>query len=206
MRALTSPLSRACLAAFVLTIATGFPAQAQVETFTPVTDAVLQNPDPADWLMWRRTLDSWGYSPLDQVDRDNVDTLRMVWSRALGPGRQQQGTPLVYNGVMYMPNPRDLIQAIDAATGDLIWEHRRNRPDDGDVNGRFRALDHETGEVLWEINLGSPVTGFPMSYAVDGTQYVAVSTGNSITTGALRVLTPELRPSSGNNIFVFALP
>ena len=76
----------------------------------------------------------------------------------------------------------------------------------GDVNGRFRALDHETGEVLWEINLGSPVTGFPISYAVDGTQYVVVSTGNSITTAALGVLTPELRPSSGNNLFVFALP
>ena len=76
----------------------------------------------------------------------------------------------------------------------------------GDVNGRFRALDHETGEVLWEINLGSPVTGFPISYAVDGKQYVAVSTGSSITSAALGRLTPELQPSSGNNIFVFALP
>ena len=66
--------------------------------------------------MWRRTLNGWGYSPLDQIDRDNVAGLRMVWSRGLGPGRQQ-GTPLVRNGVMYMPNPRDLIQAIDAVTG-----------------------------------------------------------------------------------------
>ena len=48
--------------------------------------------------MWRRTLDSWGYSPLDEINRDNVDNLRMVWSRALAPGRQQ-GTPLVYDGV-----------------------------------------------------------------------------------------------------------
>ena len=122
MRASASAMTRACLVTFAcaaLTIATGFPGQAQVETFRPVTDAVLQNPDAADWLMWRRTLDSWGYSPLDQVDRDNVDALRMVWSRALGPGRQQ-GTPLVYDGVMYMPNPRDVIQAIDAVTGDLI--------------------------------------------------------------------------------------
>ena len=42
------------------------PAAAQpTAEFTPVTDAVLQNPAPEDWLMWRRTLDSWGYSPLD---------------------------------------------------------------------------------------------------------------------------------------------
>ena len=101
------------------------------DDFIPVTDAMLQNPAPADWLMWRRTLDGWGYSPLDQIDRDNVGELRMVWSRALAPGRQQ-GTPLVYDGVMYMPNPSDVIQAIDAATGDLAWEHRRPVPDDID--------------------------------------------------------------------------
>ena len=76
----------------------------------------------------------------------------------------------------------------------------------GDVNGRFRAFDHETGEVLWEINLGSPVSGFPMTYAVNGRQYVAVSTGNSYSSEFFIGLTPELRPSAGNNLFVFALP
>lgn len=76
----------------------------------------------------------------------------------------------------------------------------------GDVNGRFRAFDQRTGKVLWEINLGSPVTGYPISYAVDGKQYVAVSTGVSLTQSGLSGLTPELRPSTGNNLFVFALP
>ena len=71
----------------------------------------------------------------------------------------------------------------------------------GDANGRFRAFDHETGEVLWEINLGSQVSGYPITYAVDGQQYVAVNTGS----GSIN-LTPELRPSSGSNLFVFALP
>ncbi len=59
----------------------------------------------------------------------------------------------------------------------------------------------DTGEVLWEINLGSPVTGYPITYAVDGRQYVVASTGI-----AVEGLTPELRPSIGNNLFVFALP
>ena len=76
----------------------------------------------------------------------------------------------------------------------------------GDGNGRFRAFDQDTGAVLWEINLGSSVTGFPISYAVDGQQYVAVSTGTSMSSGDNLRLTPELRPSKGNNIFVFALP
>ena len=77
----------------VFVSATGLPVHAQVERFTPVTDAELQNPDPADWLMWRRTLNGWGYSPLDQVDRDNVSELQMVWSRALATPGRQQGTP-----------------------------------------------------------------------------------------------------------------
>ena len=71
--------------------------------------------------MWRRTLDGWEYSPLDKITRENVGELRMVWTRALTDGFQS-GTPLVYDAVMYMPNPKDVIQAIDAATGDLIWE------------------------------------------------------------------------------------
>ena len=138
---------------------------------------MLQDPDPNDWLMWRRTLDSWGYSPLDQIDRRNVDDLRMVWTRALSGGRQQ-GTPLVYDGVMYMPNPRDVIQAIDAVTGDLLWEHRRERPEDleefivralsegnrniaiyGDLiidtsnDDHVFALDAATGRVVWDTQI-----------------------------------------------------
>ena len=162
----------------VFVSATGLPVHAQVERFTPVTDAELQNPDPADWLMWRRTLNSWGYSPLDQVDRDNVSELQMVWSRALATPGRQQGTPLVHDGVMYMPNPSDVIQAIDAVTGDLIWEYRRNRPDDlGDYmiaslidtnrnlaiydnliidtsgDDHVFALDATTGELVWDTEV-----------------------------------------------------
>ena len=81
---------------------------------------MLQNPAPEDWLMWRRTLDSWGYSPLDEINTDNVGQLRLVWSRGLRQGAQQ-GTPLAYNGMLYMPNPNDIIQAINAVTGDLVW-------------------------------------------------------------------------------------
>ena len=150
---------------------------AQSSAVTPVTDVTLQDPPPEDWLMWRRTLNGWGYSPLDQIDRDNVGTLRMVWSRGLGPGLQQ-GTPLVHDGVLYMPNPQDVIQALDAVTGDLRWEYRRDRPDDlneymlaslTDINRNLAiygtriidtsgddyvfALDAATGELVWETEI-----------------------------------------------------
>src|SRR5690606_37306257 len=82
-----------------------------------------------DWLMWRRTLDNWGYSPLDQINRRNVGQLSLVWSRPLGPG-DQEGTPLVYDGVMFFPNPSDYTQALDATSGDLLWEYRRRVPED----------------------------------------------------------------------------
>ena len=142
--------------------------------FVPVTDAMLEAPAPEDWLMWRRTLNGWGYSPLDQITRDNVGELRMVWTRALARG-SQQGTPLAYDGVLYMPNPRDVIQAIDATTGDLLWEHRREVPEnvpDGGISTNNRniaiygtliidtsiddhvfALDAETGDMVWETEI-----------------------------------------------------
>ena len=110
------------------------------------------------------------------------------------------------------------VRAISAETGETVWLHEQRAATmslvatggglvfGGDVNGRFRALHHETAEVLWEINLGSAITGFPITYAVDGRQYVAVSTGTGGTSSHFTALTPELRPSAGNNLFVFALP
>ena len=76
----------------------------------------------------------------------------------------------------------------------------------GDTVGHFLALDQDSGKVLWEINLGSPVTGYPITYSVNGKQYVAVSTGNSLVSSGLNTLAPELHPSNASNIFAFALP
>jgi alcohol dehydrogenase (cytochrome c) len=97
---------------------------AQVKNFRPVTEAMLRNPAPGDWLNWRRTDNAWGYSPLDQINRQNVRQLQLAWSWAMDDTGAQEATPLVYNGIMYLPNPRGVIQALDAATGDLIWEYR----------------------------------------------------------------------------------
>ena len=160
------------------------PAAAQAPAAPPVTDAMLRDPAPGDWLMWRRTLDGWGYSPLDQIDRENVHELRLVWTRALSSG-YQEGTPLVYGGTLYMPNPNDHLQAIDAVTGDLLWEYRRQIPDNAEAlaaaaglvsvnrnvaiygnviidtsnDGHVYAVDVATGELAWETEIYDYSTG-----------------------------------------------
>lgn len=101
---------------------------ARVEDYRPVTDAMLHAPPAADWLSWRRTLDGTAYSPLTQINRTNVATLRLAWVSAMHDG-SNQGTPLVHDGVMYLTHPGNVIQALDAATGTLIWEYRYDYPE-----------------------------------------------------------------------------
>ena len=188
-----SPASRACLLAFLTAAspaATAHPAAAQEREFTPVTDEVLQDPDPADWLNWRRTLDGWGYSPLDQVDRDNVGALRLVWSWGLEPGVSQT-TPIVRDGVLYVANPGNVVQALDAATGDFLWEYRREmderlRPaaqmrslaiyEDlivlNTVDAHVVGLDARTGAVRWDTDVAPDQEGYGFSsgpVVADGT-------------------------------------
>jgi alcohol dehydrogenase (cytochrome c) len=97
---------------------------AQVDRFTPVTDEVLAHPAPGDWPSWRRTQDAWGHSPLDQITAENVGRLQLAWSWAMDDTGGQEAAPLVHDGVIYLPNPRGVIQALDGATGDLLWEYR----------------------------------------------------------------------------------
>src|ERR1043165_2568184 len=98
-----------------------------IDNFVPVTDAMMRAPKPEDWLMYRGNYAGWGDSPLDQVNKGNVKNLRLAWSRAMGPGNNEI-TPIVYNGVMYLANPNDVIQAIDAVTGSLLWEYKHPLP------------------------------------------------------------------------------
>ena len=98
-----------------------------VSNFVTVSDQSIRSPKPENWLVHRGNYQAWGYSALDQINKGNVKSLQLVWSRAMEPGINQ-ATPLVYNGVMYMGNPGDVIQAIDAVTGDLMWEYRHPLP------------------------------------------------------------------------------
>jgi alcohol dehydrogenase (cytochrome c) len=94
---------------------------------TTVTDDMLRNPPAADWLNWRRTLDGHGYSPLAGIDRSNVGHLKLAWTLTMHEG-SNQGTPLIHDGVMFLTHPGNVIQALDAASGDLLWEYAYTYP------------------------------------------------------------------------------
>lgn len=149
---------------------------AKLTGFVPVTDDMLMKPKPENWLSFRNGPRLWGYSSLDQINAGNVGQLRLVWSRAMQDGPQEV-EPIVYNGVMYLANAEDIVQAVDATTGDLLWEYRRKLPADiARITGtmfRYRnvalwqdkiylatndaflvALDAKTGKVVWETKRG----------------------------------------------------
>jgi alcohol dehydrogenase (cytochrome c) len=148
-------------------------ASAQRPAFEPVTQKMLENPGPDDWLMYSRTYDAQRFSPLKQITRQNVGQLREVFKKEFGRGTQES-IPLVYRGVMYLMAPGASVQAIDATNGTLIWEHKRP---DGTPNGRAKALsmfedmiyytspdafivalDARTGAVKWETKTSGGMT------------------------------------------------
>lgn len=95
-------------------------AQTLIDDYTPVTDAMLLDPPEGEWLMWRRTYDHWGYSPLDQITTSNVANLRLAWAWTMDDGLQET-TPLVHDGIMFLPQACDFVEAVDARDGTLLW-------------------------------------------------------------------------------------
>ena len=169
---------------------------------TPVSaqdDAVLRNPDPGDWLRWRGDHSAAGYSPLEQVNRQNVSRLALAWAWPMEDG-QQEPEPIVYKGVMYLPHSNNVVQALNARTGELIWEYRRELPENTRVNGSRNiaiyqdkiflgtldgylvALGAKTGNVVWETQVTdsqerSRYTAGPI--AADGKIFAGLSCGAS---------------------------
>ncbi len=154
------------------------------EGFVPVSTADLVNPPEEDWLHWRGNPFSWGYSALDQITTDNVDELQLEWVWGMYPGTNQHA-PLVRNGIMFLSNPVNIIQALDARDGTLLWEYRRVFPSGRSNDGRqgtgsqlrtlaiwedllfvatrdayIVALDARTGTVRWETRLADSELGF----------------------------------------------
>ena len=146
---------------------------------TPASDADLADPPAADWLHWRGNPGSWGYSPLDQIDASNVHRLQLAWSWGMEDGRSQQA-PLVRDGVLFLSNPGNVVQALDAADGTPLWEYRRRF--EGGPRGQLRtlaiwedmvfvatadahmvALDAATGSVRWETRIADPEKGYSNS-------------------------------------------
>jgi alcohol dehydrogenase (cytochrome c) len=146
---------------------------------SPVTDEMLRNPPPGDWLNWRRTEDAQGHSTLAEIDRGNVQRLQLAWSLTMKEGSNQP-TPLVHDGVMFLTHPGNVIQAIDASNGDLIWEYAYPHPPESrTLGGPTRniaiygdklflatydaavvAIDARTGKPLWRSQKADYTKGY----------------------------------------------
>ena len=152
-----------------------------IDNLSTVTDDMLLNPSDGDWLMWRRTYDGWGYSPLTEINKDNVGDLRLAWAWGMSPGGRTQETPLVHDGVMYLMSSTHLIQALDASDGTLIWEYQHDLPDDAAHNGvrskaiygdnliiatrdaRLLSIDSKTGGLNWNQQVSDYKVGYSFS-------------------------------------------
>ena len=188
--------------------------------YTAVTDEQLRNPAPEDWLMYRGTYDSWGYSPLDQIAADNVGELVPVWTFSTGVTSGHQAPPIVHDGVMFVTTPESQVLALDARSGNLLWRYRRQLPDDivrghrtnrgvglyGDLvfvtalDAVVVALDARTGEVVWEQAVEDYRNGYYMTMAplvANGKVMVGVSGGER----GIRGFVVALDPKDGHEVW-----
>src|SRR6185503_2379321 len=150
----------------------------QVKDYVPVTDEVLRNPPPADWLMARGNYQAWSYSPLREINSGNVKRLQLAWVWAMNDGGASEPTPIVHRGIIYLTNTSNTLQALDGRTGDLIWENRIG-PESTRAYGatrtlaihddklfltttdsRLYALDTRTGKIFWQTAIADEKKGY----------------------------------------------
>jgi PQQ-dependent dehydrogenase (methanol/ethanol family) len=157
---------------------TGLTVAGEVKNYVPVTDEMLRNEDPADWLMARRNYQGWSYSPLTQITRDNVNDLQLAWVWMMQDGGANEPTPIVHNGIMYLTNTANVLQALDAKTGDLIWEHRvppyaligaatmrniaiyKDKVFLATTDAHLVALDARSGKQVWSTPIADRAKGY----------------------------------------------
>ena len=146
----------------------------EMTSYSPVTQQRLENPEAGNWLLYRRSYDGHGFSPLRQINGDNVKDLAPVWTFATGVVEGHEAPPMVNNGVMFVTTPEMQVLALNAVTGDLIWRYKEKLPSDlfqlhptnrgvalwGDklylatVDARLIALDAKTGKEVWNTQVG----------------------------------------------------
>lgn len=145
--------------------------------------------EPGNWMSHGRTYSEQRYSPLQQIDRDNVDRLGLAWSFDLETERGIEATSIVVDGVMYMTSAWSIVHALNAKTGELLWRYDPQVPKAkaahtccdvvnrgvavwqgqvfvGALDGRLIALDAKTGKVNWSVetvdaSLPYTITGAP---------------------------------------------
>jgi PQQ-dependent dehydrogenase (methanol/ethanol family) len=156
----------------------GLTVTGEVKNYVPVTDEMLRNPDPGDWLMARRNYQAWSYSPLAEVNRTTVNDLRLAWAWSMNEAGANSTMPLVHGGILYLINTGNTVQALDGRTGDLIWENQvgptniigfgsmrnlaiyQEKLIIATTDARLMALDARTGKVIWETRIADNTKGY----------------------------------------------
>ncbi|MEQ8659233.1 MAG: PQQ-binding-like beta-propeller repeat protein, partial [Gammaproteobacteria bacterium] len=178
-------LSRSCLGLVLATLATVAGAGAA----TTVDDATLTSPDAADWPGYGRDYSEQRMSPLDQVDATNVRRLGVAWYLDLPEDRSLTGTPLVVDGIMYFNGSYNVVRAVEANSGKLLWEYDPEVTEvSGDrlrmmwdwnrgiafwkghvynatIDGRLIAIDAATGKAVWTVQTFDPSNAFMITGA-----------------------------------------
>jgi alcohol dehydrogenase (cytochrome c) len=170
------------------------------QDYATVSQSRLNKPEPQNWLMPRGNYNGWGYTPLDQINTENVKRLVPVWSLSTGVNDAHQAPPIINNGIMFVSTPQNRVIAIDARNGDTLWRYERTLPADmqqlhptnrgvalyGDkvyratMDACVVALAATTGKVVWEHCVAKWRDGYYMTLAplaANGKIVVGVSGG-----------------------------
>jgi len=145
--------------------------KALLENLPPITDAMLNEPAPEDWLRWGHGSAGHSYSPLSQINRETASGLKPAWRAPLRPG-SSMAWPVVHQGVMYLHTFPDTVLAMDASTGEVLWRFAyegapRSTSKLGVGLGGDKvfvptsdqhvvALNAKTGELIWDTAIEMP--------------------------------------------------
>jgi alcohol dehydrogenase (cytochrome c) len=176
-------------------------AHAQSDGYSSVTDKRLEDPKPKNWLHWRGNYKGWGYSQLDQIDTDNVDELEPAWTLSSGVTWGHEAPPIVNDGMMYVTTSHSNLFALDAKTGEIVWQYKRQLPEDvvsccdvvnrgvalygdtvymGTLDAHLLAFDAKSGKIKWDVTVADYTKRYTITSAplvVDGKVITGVHGG-----------------------------
>src|SRR6516225_10242438 len=155
------------------------PAVAQVNVpYERIRDAAKE---PSNWLTYSRDYSGRRYSPLDQVNTGNVGKLHIAWIRQVAEADTFETSPIAVDGALFVTEPPNVVEALDATTGRTLWSYHKELPKDlrlccGKVNrglailgntvyyasidAHLIALDARTGAVRWDVTMADYKSGY----------------------------------------------